>query len=265
MNKKDIIVVIPFYLSTLSVQEEVSLRQCLNVLTDYSIVAIKPESLDMLDILARFPIDEVVTFPDDCFRGIESYNRLVLDANFYKVFSAYSYMLIYQLDAYVFKDELFFWASLGYDYIGAPWMPHLRKHWQVLGKCLWALQRSFWRMFCPRKMRKMKACWYHVGNGGLSLRKISKMIKVTEHYRERIDRWLGDGSSFFPEDVLLLLLTPRRGEFRLKRPSYKLAMKFCIEHIPAWTYRANGCQLPFGCHNWTHPEMLPFWTQFIKY
>lgn len=35
-------------------------------------------------------------------------------------------MLVYQLDAYAFKDELFFWASLGYDYIGAPWMPHQR-------------------------------------------------------------------------------------------------------------------------------------------
>ena len=32
-------------------------------------------------------------------------------------------MLIYQLDAYVFKDELLNWANKGYDYIGAPWLP----------------------------------------------------------------------------------------------------------------------------------------------
>lgn len=264
MDKKDIVVVIPFYRAELSVLEEISLRQCLKVLADYSIVAVKPEGLDISGLLLRFPVSGVVSFPDACFRGIEGYNRLVLSADFYKAFSTYAYMLIYQLDAYVFKDELFFWASLGYDYIGAPWMPHLRRYWRVPGRCSLALQRAFWRIFFPEKLRSMKACWYHVGNGGFSLRRIGKMIKVTEHYKDRIDRCLSRGGAFFPEDVLLLLLPPRRGEFRVKRPSYKLAMKFCIEHIPAWTYRANGCQLPFGCHNWTHPEMLPFWSQFIK-
>ena len=99
----------------------------------------------------------------------------------------------------------------------------------------------------------MKYCWFHVGNGGFSLRKISKMIAVTEHYKAIIDKCMADSNSFFPEDVFLLLNTHDK-EVHLKRPSYKLAMKFAIEQIPAWSYRANGCQLPFGCHNWTHPE-----------
>jgi hypothetical protein len=34
---------------------------------------------------------------------------------FYERFVAYDYMLIYQLDAYVFKDELDDWSAKGYD------------------------------------------------------------------------------------------------------------------------------------------------------
>lgn len=264
MDKKDIVVVVPVYLPVLSELEAVSLRQCLNILSDYSIVVIKPENLDISDIQAQFLFTQVVSFPDECFRGIEAYNRLMLDAAFYKAFSEYAFMLIYQLDAYVFKDELFFWASLRYDYIGAPWMPHQKKYWKFPTRYIWLAQRCFWRIFYPKHLRKLKYCWYHVGNGGLSLRKIKKFIEITEHYKPLIDRWMREGNFFLPEDVFLLLNTTDRGA-RLKRPPYKLAMKFAIEQIPAWGYRENGCQLPFGCHNWTHPEMLPFWTQFIKY
>lgn len=263
MDKKDIVVVVPIYLPALSEMEAVSLKQCLDILSDYSIVIIKPENLDLSNIQSQFLLPKVVSFPDRCFRGIEAYNRLMLDVTFYKTFSSYTYMLVYQLDAYVFKDELFFWASLGYDYIGAPWMPQQRKYWRFPSRSVWFVQRCFWSIFYPKNLRRMKYCWFHVGNGGFSLRKISKMIAVTEHYKTIIDKCMADSNPFFPEDVFLLLNTYDK-ESHLKRPSYKLAMKFAIEQIPAWSYRANGCQLPFGCHNWTHPEMLPFWSQFIK-
>jgi len=39
---------------------------------------------------------------------------------FYDAFKAFDYILIYQLDAFVFRDELEYFCSLGYDYIGAP-------------------------------------------------------------------------------------------------------------------------------------------------
>lgn len=36
--------------------------------------------------------------------------------------------MIYQLDAWVFNDELSSWCSLGYDYIGAPFFPYRGKN-----------------------------------------------------------------------------------------------------------------------------------------
>lgn len=189
----------PIYLPALSEMEAVSLKQCLDILSDYSIVIIKPENLDISNIQSQFLLPKVISFPDRCFQGIEAYNRLMLDVAFYRTFSSYTYMLVYQLDAYAFKDELFFWASLGYDYIGAPWMPHQRKYWRFPTRFVWFVQRCFWSIFYPKNLRRMKYCWFHVGNGGFSLRKISKMIAVTEHYKAIIDKCMADSNSFSPK------------------------------------------------------------------
>jgi hypothetical protein len=67
---------------------------------------------------------------------------------FYEVFRQYEYMLIYQLDCWVFRDELEMWCDKGYDYIGAPF---------------------FVKWFVDRGI--------YVGNGGFSLRKISNIIE----------------------------------------------------------------------------------------
>jgi hypothetical protein len=44
----------------------------------------------------------------------------MLSIDFYKRFRDYKFILIYQLDAYVFRDELEYWCEQDYDFIGAP-------------------------------------------------------------------------------------------------------------------------------------------------
>ena len=53
MEKKDIVVVIPVYKTTLTKYEEMSLNQCVKVLADYSLVVVKPVSLDINELLSR--------------------------------------------------------------------------------------------------------------------------------------------------------------------------------------------------------------------
>jgi hypothetical protein len=45
-----------------------------------------------------------------------------LSEEFYQAFTDFEFMLIYQLDAFVFRDELADWCRSGYEYIGAPWL-----------------------------------------------------------------------------------------------------------------------------------------------
>ena len=112
MEKKDIVVVIPIYKATLTQYEEMSLNQCVKVLANYSLVVIKPTSLDINELLSQYSLLKVENFPDDCFSNLRAYNKLVLSEDFYQRFVDYQYMLIFQLDAYVFRDELLYWRSV---------------------------------------------------------------------------------------------------------------------------------------------------------
>lgn len=47
---------------------------------------------------------------------------IMLKKWFWDKFSDYEYVLHYELDSFVFRDELELWCDKGYDYIGAPWM-----------------------------------------------------------------------------------------------------------------------------------------------
>ena len=81
---------------------------------------------------------------------MEGYNELLLSENFYTTFSAFKYILIYQPDSYVFRDELMEWCKEGYDYIGAPWLEDNDEQIKLNG----------------------------VGNGGFSLRNIEKFLYI---------------------------------------------------------------------------------------
>lgn len=263
MNKKEIAVVIPIYLPVLSDTDRVSLKQCLKLLSEYEIIVIKPENLEVHE-LAHYPLSHIESFPDDFFVSLRAYNRLVLAAEFYSRFQNYQYILIYQLDAYVFKDELLFWAEKGYDYIGAPWLPSKRRHLSAIGRFRLFCQRFFCKWFNKEAFVSDKYYAYQVGNGGFSLRKTSKMLDIVIHYKDKIDKLLADDAEFYPEDIFLLheLIDSK---YKLKKPNFKEALQFSIEEKPDWAYFCNREQLPFGCHAWCHKDYYYFWKSFINY
>lgn len=264
MDKKDIVVVVPVYLTTLSEIEEISLKQCVAVLSDYSIVLIKPQSLNVDSILSHYPQLLVEEFPDKCFKSLREYNKLVLTSDFYRRFAKYQYLLIYQLDAYAFKDELLYWANQGYDYIGAPWLPWKRRHLSLWGRYRLRFQYAFYKLINPQLLRQNdKYYYYQVGNGGFSLRKISKMVEISEFYKDKIVNLLADGKPFYPEDVFLLLELDDK-HYQLQKPAFDEALMFSMEHNPSWAYEFNNRQLPFGCHNWKDRDIYPFWSKIIK-
>lgn len=263
MEKKDIVVVIPVYNPNLSEDESTALAQCVSLLSEYPIVIVKPEKLDLSHIVLRYPLLRQENFPDKYFTSLRAYNKLVLDENFYARFNQYQFMLIYQLDAFVFKDELLYWAKKEYDYIGAPWIPQKRSHLKWKGRVKLHLECFIYNLFKNEKRKLEKYYNYQVGNGGFSLRKISKMVEITHFYEEKIKNYLDDARAFYPEDVFLLLeLTSK--QHRLRKPGFKEALKFSMEQNPSWAYQYNKKELPFGCHDWNHEHYSPFWRQIIE-
>lgn len=55
------------------------------------------------------------------------YNWLNFSLFFYELCREYGYLLAYELNLYVFKNELIFWSGRGCDLIGAPWCERYRK------------------------------------------------------------------------------------------------------------------------------------------
>lgn len=236
-------VVLPVYKTELSPYEEVSLKRCFEVFRNRPVTIVAPQSLDLhkIGLLSRFPIHER-RFDDRYFTSTASYNRLMLSPEFYDSFSMFDFILINQLDAFAFADELTAWCNAGYDYIGAPWTRDVIEEYQMVGLL------PFWVRW-KKRIFPFQKCM--VGNGGFSLRRVATFRKVLRYFGYFSDRWPSQ------EDVFWSCVAPELYPwFRI--PIADVALKFAFELEPAKRYEMNNRQLPFGCHAWERHD-IAFW------
>lgn len=247
-------VVIPIYTTQLNSFERHSLERVYQILHSYPLTVIKPKTLDLSPILEKYPRLTTEDFDDHYFRSIAGYNRLMLSEEFYQRFSTFEYVLICQLDAYIFRDELMEWCQKGYDYVGAPW-----------------LVRPMYRNFPMKQYRWLfrsaatRATDFKVGNGGLSLRKVDSHLRATRQLKEVINHYLRHTKNHvFNEDVFFSVEVNKHG-MNFSYPTYMEALKFSFDKYPDLCYKLNQEQLPFGCHSWYKKRMIKFWSNIIKY
>lgn len=285
-NKNQFSVAIPIYKIKLSNFEKQSLHQCLSILGKYTISFVHPNSFNFEKFCQINDIDQDnyyfknIAFEDEYFKGISGYNRLLLSELFYTSFQNFEYILIYQLDAWVFKDEIKFWISQNYDYIGAPWIDlNYKTPWSNL---------------------------HGVGNGGFSLRRVNTFIKVLRSYKfyilpckdfqilwseyrknllefnddfkfrnrlivliKCLIRMFGyqNNLSFYRsfkinEDIFWSVYVPKVfKDFYI--PSVDIASQFAIETSPEERMKSISPELPFGCHAWEKWNR-EFWKHYIK-
>jgi len=269
-------VVIPVYktFDALTVAEKKSIAQCFLILNQHPIYFTGPASLNVEGYQlfaneAAVPFN-YLSFHDRYFKSIEGYNELLLSVLFYNAFAQYNYILLYQPDAYVFKNELEFWCKKGYDYIGAPWFEG------------WA--------------HPVSTSIIGVGNGGFSLRnpkkyvQLLKRVAILKKLNQICSRFNTAKFSFF---LLFVKLFNRYFKLSSMAHLYSLieaglvnedvfwgrnmgmlftdfkvapaneALQFSFEANPSFLYQKNHQQLPFGCHAWEKHEPQ-FWQQFIN-
>lgn len=261
-------VVIPVYKINPSGDELLSLRQCIKILgKKYPIILVRPHSLDDKAYHLTGTNIKVESFEDFFFADVKGYNALMLSESFYARFTEYKYILIYQLDAYVFKDELAEWCNKGYDYIGAPWLDFANPGTSFAEKLQFA--RRAHQEYLINKLNDSgvptDAQFYRkVGNGGFSLRNVKKFKKICRTKKRMIEIYNRKNTEhhFFNEDVFWSLEVNRTKQ-KLNIPSLRVALHFAFEQKPEWAYNCVTKQrLPFGCHAWNlYPE---FWNQYIS-
>jgi len=248
-------IIVPVYKSSFSPAEEVSLNQCCKILKDYPLIFVKSESLDSAELLEKFPKFQVESFPNHYFEGIKGYNQLMLSTEFYERFLDAKYILIYQTDAFIFRDDLKYWCDLSYDYVGAPWLEKKRNPIALF--------------FHQRRMKKKpdhkKNILFRVGNGGFSLRKTALFLEITQKEKERIAAYLSPENKkvdFIPEDVFWAL-EPQQLGYDFKIPDYRKALEFAFDKYPSYCFDIIG-SLPMGCHAWNRKKMWKFWKKHIS-
>jgi hypothetical protein len=248
-------VVVPVYRDTLLPDEEHAIRHLREHLSRYDCFQISPKSLKLrLDGL------RVRKYDNAYFTDVSSYSRLMLSKPFYQGFAEYDYILIYQLDCLVFRDELDRWCDQGFDYIGAPWF---------------------------RSKDDPSSGLEGVGNGGLSLRRIAGFLKVFDSQRyisQKVSRVHDFLTLKLPDTGKLGLVGSMRKRFRVcgevRRgvraylahysvpedrfwgerarcfcPEFRvapvdIALRFAFDWHPKFCFEMNGRKLPFGCHGW---------------
>ncbi|KLT66629.1 DUF5672 family protein [Pedobacter sp. BMA] len=253
--KNLVAVTIPIYKIQIDPIEQISLSQVIKKLGNYPIIFFAPNSLDTKNY-EKFCEEKIpfVTerFNDEYFADIAGYNKLMLSKSFYKRFIDFKYILTYQLDAFVFKDELTYWCNKGYDYIGAPYLyvdlntypiKVLTKYRRLLDY-LHSWNIPFYR-------------YRHLGNGGLSLRNINSTLRLLTICNRSARSWttlMEDNFFQYWGNVLFPIF---------KLPPEIEAARFSIELDPEKTFMAIGEELPFGCHAFMRysPE---FWKTHIE-
>lgn len=241
------VVIIPVYKTTIDKYERKSFRQCCKVLGTHDIcLATYPElNCDCYySIAKKFGVNLMrENFDKGFFAGIDGYNKLMLSLQFYERFLNYQYLLIYQLDAYVFRDELDFWCNRGYEYIGAPIFDNIvdlirKQYFDALGEPL-ELKRAY--------------------NGGASLRRVDRFVAALAEKKDYVSKLSENG---FYEDIIFSILFSDQ-----KNGIENASLAFAFESFPAQCYIKNGRKLPMLCHAWNRNDLdvydCEFWARKI--
>lgn len=151
------VIVIPVYKPTLNEYEKISLARCISIFGKTRPIALATyKKLDLTLYDEAFAKQQCAYttqyFKRTYFTSVKGYSSLLLCKDFYEPFKKYGFMLLYQLDAYVFHDDLKYWCDRPYDYVGAPFLTLFRKN------------------------EKEPVSPWGVGNGGLSLRRIDAFL-----------------------------------------------------------------------------------------
>jgi hypothetical protein len=280
--RKRVVILVLVHKPTMTPDEALSFEQCLSILGAHDIVLVCPSGME---VSAYRKFSTWINFYkiDPWWQNTyDNFNRLKISPLLYWKFRRYDYILFYELDAFVFRDELDMWCQAGYDYIGAPW-------------------------FHGFNTSSNESLFLGVGNGGFSLRRTRAALRVLRSFsyirkprellRRPVDfpkvspdvlarqppipKWrfgylmaaaarnLAFGNNTFyllndfsgHEDLFWGLIAPKNFSWFKVAPVDE-ARRFSFECNPRKLFELNENQLPFGCHAWQKydPE---FWALYI--
>jgi hypothetical protein len=256
--------------------EVISLTQCAKVLGDKPIYLICPNEMDVSMYQKIVPEIKIFYIDPVWQSNYFMFNKLKTDELLYSQFIKFKFVLFYELDAFVFKNDLDFWCNLDYDYIGPPWFtdynlsPPQGKIWKV-GNGGFSLRKtkSILNLIRSKKIAiaKRTILSRFIRNKDKTVKDFRQAIKTLLWNTNTIENCIKENKILYNEDMLICEYGALQEEFKI--PSSEIAMKFGFDRCPEFLYRANNEELPFGCHAWFRTDELyggnlSFWGPIIS-
>lgn len=277
MLEKQACITIPVYKQQPASDEIRSLSQCFSVLKAHPMYLVTFRELDISvyqNLAAKAGVSLVpVYFRRSFFKSIHGYNRLMKSLSFYTAFKQYAYLLIYQPDAWVFSDQLDYWCSQNYDYIGAPWnrgtqSPETGNPLEISGNGGFSLRRT---SYFINLLGSHSPVFTKQGISEQIHKSLTKKITL-----KNIVKTIGYKTGIL--NTIRFITFSRRTEdwfwidnfvhcstnFPMNVPQPETALRFAFEQWPSYLYKKNNNQLPFGAHAWRRFEYDSFWKQFLE-
>lgn len=166
----------PVWLPRLPSHERAFLKITESHISDSPRFLLAPDTLDATYYEHEFPDWRILRFPTAHFSNTQTYSQWLTTPDFYKAWHPFEFLMICQTDAVVIKPpDMQQFRNV--DYVGAPWSPPIRAV-NVGDRLSIASRNGAWHG--PWATRYLGRA-IHVGNGGLSLRRVDKFIRFAEN------------------------------------------------------------------------------------
>jgi hypothetical protein len=266
------VIVIPIFKNfcDLTIGEKKSLHRSLEVFVNEDIVLLVSDSVSISGYKSGLTNKIIFkSISKTHFNNTDSYSKLLISSYFYSLFDHYKWMLICQLDAYVFNNDLHSYVDRNdFFFIGAPVVNANIKDWD-------------------------NQTW--VGNGGFSLRRVDEFVKVSQKleylkmklniypsyllmgntfvsaifrltlekiYKVKFNKYLLRYFSGYKvnEDIFWCLWVPSFF-IKFKISDINTASRFSFEVSPTEMYNSI-LKMPMGCHAWEKYDP-DYWAKYI--
>ena len=174
MPPPSVAVVTPIWRPTLSEEEFLRVQLTWHSTPRWDHIALVPEGLDITELAALLPGWTFRSSPNNHLASIRTYSSWLLQEEFYAQFADFDFIIIAQLDSVLLAEPPA--EAFDYDYLGAPWDPPWRV---VIAAGQMRIVRFLGRTWGKRIV---------VGNGGLSVRRISAFRAAAEKLATFVDR-----------------------------------------------------------------------------
>lgn len=254
---------IPIHCESPTQNELISFKQCFEVLNKHFIRIIAPIGLN-LDCYKEVVDSFETIYIDPIWQSnIFMYNKLKLSSFFYDLFKEFDFLLTYELDAFVFKDEIEYWCQKNYDYIGAPWFSGFSesKTNEIIGvgnsgfslRKVSAMRKAIRNIYFDEKS-------YSLQSKKLQIKTIIKKILFFVDVFRKENKTI-QNSEHYNEDWFIANVIPKYLKKYTIAPTEE-AIQFSFEVNPNYLYSLNNSKLPMGCHAWVKYD-FEFWKSHI--